>query len=41
MPEIINSVKTGKVGVFDIGKKWIDIGNIYDFKKASKEIQFW
>ena len=41
MPEIINSVKKGKVESFDIGKKWIDIGNIYDFKKASKEIQFW
>ena len=41
MPEIINSVKKNKLGIFDIGNKWIDIGNIYDFKKASREIQSW
>ena len=41
MPEIINSVEKNKLGIFDIGNKWIDIGNIYDFKKASREIQSW
>lgn len=41
IPELINSVEKNKLGIFDIGKKWIDIGNIYDFKKASREIQNW
>jgi len=41
MPELVNSVKKNKLGIFDIGDKWIDIGNIYDFKKASREIQSW
>ena len=41
MPEVINFVIKQKLGVFDIGNKWIDIGNIYDYKKASREIKFW
>ena len=41
MPELINFVVKKKLGVFDIGNKWIDIGNIYDYKKASREIKFW
>lgn len=41
MPEIINFVTKQKLGIFDIGNKWIDIGNIYDYKKASREIKFW
>ena len=41
MPELINFVSKQKLGTFDIGNKWIDIGNIYDFKKASREIKFW
>ena len=39
MPEVINFVIKQKLGVFDIGNKWIDIGNIYDYKKASREIK--
>ena len=41
MPQIINFVTKKKLGIFDIGSKWIDIGNIYDYKKASREIKFW
>lgn len=41
MPEVINFVIKKKLGVFDIGNKWLDIGNIYDYKKASREIKFW
>ena len=41
MPELINFVTKNKLGVFNIGNKWIDIGNIYDYKKASREIKFW
>ena len=41
MPEVINFVAKQKLGIFDIGNKWIDIGNIYDFKKAYREIKFW
>ena len=41
MPELINFVSKQKLGTFNIGNKWIDIGNIYDFKKASREIKFW
>jgi len=41
MPEIINFVTKQKLGIFDIGNKWIDIGNIYDYKKASREIKYW
>ena len=41
MPNLINHVTKNKLGVFNIGSKWIDIGNIYDYKKASREIKFW
>jgi NDP-sugar pyrophosphorylase family protein len=41
MPELINFVTKKRLGIFDIGNKWIDIGNIYDYKKASREIKFW
>jgi len=41
IPELIKQVEKKNLGIFDIGKKWIDIGNIYDFKKASREIQNW
>ena len=41
MPEIINEVKKNKLGIFNVGNKWIDIGNIYDYKKASREIRLW
>lgn len=41
MPELINQVKKNYLGVYNIGNKWIDIGNIYDYKKASREIKFW
>jgi len=41
IPQLINNVKKNKLGIYDIGDKWIDIGNIYDFKKASREIQYW
>lgn len=41
MPDLINFVRKNKLGIFNIGNKWIDIGNIYDYKKASREIKFW
>ena len=39
MDEILNS--GGKLGVFEIGNEWIDIGHISDYKKAYKEISKW
>jgi len=39
MTDLISYSK--KVGVFDIGNKWIDIGHINDFKKAQNEIKNW
>jgi NDP-sugar pyrophosphorylase family protein len=41
MPDLINFAGEKKLGTFNIGSKWIDIGNIYDYKKASREIKFW
>ena len=41
MPDLINFAEEKKLGTFNIGSKWIDIGNIYDYKKASREIKFW
>ena len=41
MPDLINFAGKKKLGTFNIGSKWIDIGNIYDYKKASREIKFW
>ena len=41
MPDLINYVRNNKLGTYNIGSKWIDIGNIYDFKKASREMKFW
>lgn len=41
MPDLLNFVRNKKLGTFNIGNKWIDIGNIYDYKKASREIKFW
>ena len=32
---IINGIII-KLGIFDIGNKWIDIGNIQDLEKANK-----
>lgn len=39
MTDLISYSK--KIGVFDIGDKWIDIGHINDFKKAHNEIKNW
>lgn len=33
--------KSNKIGIYDIGKKWIDIGHIEDFKKANVLIKKW
>ena len=41
MPDLINFAGEKKLGTFNIGSKWIDIGSIYDYKKASREIKFW
>ena len=32
---------SNKINLFDIGKKWIDIGHISDFKRAFNEIREW
>jgi len=32
---------SNKINLFDIGKKWIDIGHISDFKRAFNEIRDW
>lgn len=39
MTDVINKAK--KIGIYNIGKKWIDIGHINDFKKAYKQIKQW
>ena len=41
MPDLINFAGKNKLGTFNIGSRWIDIGNIYDYKKASREIKHW
>ena len=41
MPDLINYATKNKLGIYKIGNKWIDIGNIYDYKKAYREIKFW
>ena len=33
--------KSNNVSVYNIGKKWIDIGHIEDFKKANDQIKEW
>ena len=33
--------KSNNVSVYNIGKKWIDIGQIEDFKKANDQIKEW
>ena len=33
--------KSDKVGIYDIGNKWVDIGHIEDFKKANVRIKKW
>jgi len=39
MTDIIDSVS--KLGTFDIGEKWLDIGHIRDFKMANSKIKKW
>ena len=41
MPDVINSISSKQVSLFNIGKKWIDIGSIMDFKKSYEEIKYW
>ena len=33
--------KSDKIGIYDIGNKWVDIGHIEDFKKANVRIKKW
>lgn len=39
MTDVINKAK--KIGIYNVGKKWIDIGHINDFKKAYQKIKQW
>ena len=39
MTDIIDGVS--KLGTYDIGEKWLDIGHIRDFKMANSEIKKW
>ena len=37
MTDLIDNVS--RLGIFDIGDKWIDIGHIKDFKMANSKIK--
>ena len=39
MTDLIDDSK--KIGIYDIGEKWIDIGHIDDFKKANVQLKKW
>lgn len=39
MTDLIDNVS--RLGIFDIGDKWIDIGHIKDFKMANSKIKKW
>ncbi|MBF0554992.1 MAG: NTP transferase domain-containing protein [Nitrospirae bacterium] len=43
MPELIDAVKKdgGRIYVYDIGERWLDIGRISDYEKAVELINQW